>query len=65
MITKGIIALLIRVLDNQKPKDIVNAHLGFIDQINLRGHLSEQRSNGLTAMIKRMKADATRFAEQK
>lgn len=65
VITKGIIALLIRVLNNQRPEDIAAADLGFIDQINLRGHLSEQRSNGLTAMIKRMKTDAARFAEQK
>lgn len=61
-ITKGIIALLVRVLSNQKPTDILNAQLGFIDRINLRSHLSSQRSNGLTAMIQKMKAYAAAFA---
>jgi len=50
-ITKGIIALLVRVLSGQKAQDILNAPLGFVDRINLRAHLSSQRSNGLTAMI--------------
>ncbi len=61
-ITKGIIALLIRVLSGQKPADISNAALGFIDRINLRQHLSSQRSNGLTSMIHKMKAYASAFA---
>jgi cysteine desulfuration protein SufE len=55
IITKGIIALMIRVLDNQKPEDIVNAELGFIDQIGLKEHLSPTRSNGLVSMVKQMK----------
>jgi cysteine desulfuration protein SufE len=55
VITKGIIALMIRVLDNQKPEDIVNAELGFIDQIGLKEHLSPTRSNGLVSMVKQMK----------
>lgn len=58
VITKGIIALLVRVLDQQTPEAVVNAPLSFIDQINLRSHLSEQRSNGLSAMMQRMKTDA-------
>ncbi len=58
VITKGIIGLLTRVLSNQKADDILNAKLEFIDKINLRGHLSSQRSNGLTAMIQKMKAFA-------
>lgn len=58
VITKGIIALLVRVLSGQKPQDIIASQLGFVDRINLRAHLSSQRSNGLTAMIKKMKAYA-------
>lgn len=61
-ITKGIIALLIRVLSGQKPVDILNNPLAFVDRINLRSHLSSQRSNGLSAMIQRMKAYANAFA---
>lgn len=61
-ITKGIIALLIRVLSGQKAMDIINAPLHFIDNINLREHLSSQRSNGLTSMIHRIKAYASSFA---
>lgn len=61
-ITKGIIALLVRVLSGQKATDVINANLGFIDGINLREHLSSQRSNGLTSMIHRMKAYASTFA---
>ncbi len=64
VITKGIIGLLIRVLSNQKPQDIVNAKLQFIDKIGLHEHLSSQRSNGLAAMIKNMKLYALGF-EQK
>lgn len=60
-ITKGIIALLLRVLSGQKPADILNAQLGFIDKINLRAHLSSQRSNGLTSMIQRIKNYALAF----
>jgi cysteine desulfuration protein SufE len=54
-IVKGLIALLIRVLSNQKPDDIVNAKLEFIDKIGLRQHLAQTRANGLWAMIKQMK----------
>lgn len=61
-ITKGIIALLVRVFSGQKPQDILNNNLAFIDRIQLRAHLSSQRSNGLTAMIQRMKAYAGAFA---
>ncbi|MCB0706964.1 MAG: SufE family protein [Saprospiraceae bacterium] len=55
IITKGIIALLIRVLSGQSPKDIAEADLYFIDQIGLREHLSPTRSNGLLSMVKQMK----------
>ena len=58
VITKGIIALLIRVLSNQKPEDILKTNLEFIDKIDLKSHLSSQRTSGLGAMIKYMKAYA-------
>jgi len=61
IITKGIIALLVKVLDNQTPTDIKDAELTFIEGINLRSHLSSQRSNGLNAMIKQMKLYALGF----
>jgi cysteine desulfuration protein SufE len=60
-ITKGIIAILVRVFSGQKPADILANNLSFIDRIQLRSHLSSQRSNGLTAMIQRMKAYAAAF----
>lgn len=58
IITKGIIALLIRVLNNQDPKEIVDAKLSFIDEIGLKEHLSPTRSNGLVSMVKQMKVYA-------
>ncbi len=55
VITKGIIAILIRVFDGQPPKDIIAADLGFIDAIGLTAHLSPTRSNGLASMVKQIK----------
>lgn len=55
IITKGIIALLIRVLSNRRPEEIMNADLYFVDKIGLRQNLSPTRSNGLLSMIKQMK----------
>ena len=55
IITKGIIALLIRALSGQCPKDIVNTPLDFIDKIGLTTHLSPTRANGLLSMVKQMK----------
>jgi cysteine desulfuration protein SufE len=55
IITKGIIALLIRALDGLIPEDIFQADLKFIDTIGLEEHLSPTRANGLTSMIKQMK----------
>ncbi len=55
LITRGIVGLLIRVLSNQPPQDIVDADLAFIDAIGLKEHLSPTRSNGLVNMIKQMK----------
>lgn len=61
IITKGIISLLIRVLSDQKPGDIIESDLTFVDQIGLREHLSPTRTNGLTSMIKQMKLYAIVF----
>jgi cysteine desulfuration protein SufE len=58
IITKGMVALMVRVLSGQKPKDIVEAKLDFIDKIGLKEHLSPTRANGLVSMIKQMKLDA-------
>ena len=55
MLVKGIVSLLLRVLNNQAPNDIVNADLYFIKEIGLQEHLSPTRSNGLAAMLHQMK----------
>ena len=55
IITKGIIGLLIRVLDQEKPEDIVKSDLHFIERIGLHEHLSPTRSNGLASMVKKIK----------
>jgi cysteine desulfuration protein SufE len=55
---KGEIALLIKVLSNQKPEEIVKANLEFIDKIGLRQHIAVTRANGLASMIKQMKTYA-------
>lgn len=60
-IVKGLVSLMIRVLSNQKPDDIINAKLGFIDKIGLKEHLAPTRSNGLSAMIKQMKMYALAY----
>ncbi|MCM1310941.1 MAG: SufE family protein [Bacteroides sp.] len=64
IIVKGIIALLIKVMSDQKPEDILNADLYFIDKIGLSEHLSPTRSNGLLAMVKQMKLYSSIFAAQ-
>lgn len=61
LIVKGIVSLLIRVLDNQTPDDILGADLHFIEDIGLKEHLSPTRSNGLLAMLKQMKLYAMAF----
>ena len=61
IITKGIIALLIRVFNRQKPQDIIDADLYFIDQIGLSANLSPTRANGLAAMIKQIRYYALAF----
>lgn len=62
LIVKGIIALLIRVLSGHTPAEIMEADLYFIDRIGLRDHLSPTRSNGLLAMVKRIKAYALAYS---
>jgi cysteine desulfuration protein SufE len=54
LITKGLIALLLRVLNNQTPKDIVNADLYLIEKIGLKAHLSPSRANGLASIVKQI-----------
>jgi len=61
IITKGIIALLIKVLSGQTPEVVMNADLYFIDQIGLRQNLSPTRSNGLLSMVKQMKMYALAY----
>jgi cysteine desulfuration protein SufE len=61
LIVKGIVTLLIRVLDHQTPSDILSADLHFIEDIGLKEHLSPTRSNGLLAMLKQMKLYALAF----
>ena len=58
IITKGIIALLIRVLNHLPPRHIIDAELNFINKIGLTNHLSPTRANGLLEMVKQMKAYA-------
>ena len=61
LIVKGIVALLIRVLSDHTPDDILSADLHFIEEIGLKEHLSPTRSNGLVAMLKQMKLYAMAF----
>ncbi len=65
IITKGLIALMIRSLSNQKPEDIVNADMSFVDKVGLKDHLSPTRANGLVSMIKQMKYYALALQAQK
>ena len=64
IITKGIIAILIRAFSNQHPKDILEANTDFIDEIGLKDHLSPTRANGLVSMIKQIKLYAIAFQTQ-
>ena len=61
LIVKGIIALLIKVLNHQKPEDVLNADLYVIERIGLKDHLSPTRSNGLLAMVKQIRMYALAF----
>lgn len=61
LLVKGIVALLIRVLSDHTPEEILQSDLYFIEQINLKEHLSPTRSNGLVAMLRQMKLYALTF----
>jgi cysteine desulfuration protein SufE len=63
IITKGIIAILIRVFSNQEPKEILEANTKFIDEIGLKEHLSPTRANGLVSMIKQLKMYALAYEQ--
>lgn len=65
LIVKGIVALLIRVLNDSTPQEILDADLYFIEQIGLKEHLSPTRSNGLLAMVKQMRMYALAFSSQR
>ncbi|MDX1272477.1 SufE family protein [Bizionia paragorgiae] len=64
IITKGIIAILIRVFSNQQPSEIIEANTDFIDEIGLKEHLSPTRANGLVSMIKQLKMYAIAYQTQ-
>lgn len=64
IITKGIIAILIRTFSGQAPQDIIDADTAFIDQIGLKEHLSPTRANGLVSMIKQLKLYAIAYQTQ-
>ncbi|HBY68738.1 MAG TPA: Fe-S metabolism protein SufE [Flavobacteriaceae bacterium] len=64
VITKGIIAILIRAFSNQKPEDIIEADTKFIDEIGLKEHLSPTRANGLVSMVKQLKLYAVAYQAQ-
>lgn len=64
IITKGIVAILIRVFSNQHPKDIIEANTDFIDKIGLKEHLSPTRANGLVSMVKQIKMYAIAYQTQ-
>lgn len=64
LIVKGIVSLLIRVLSDHTPQEILDAELYFIDEIGLKEHLSPTRSNGLLAMVKQMRMYALAFSQK-
>ena len=64
IITKGLVGLMLRVLNNQPPDDILNADMDFINRIGLKEHLSPTRANGMMALIKQMKLYALVFKSQ-
>lgn len=65
ILTKGIIAILIRTFSNQTPTDILDANMDYIDKIGLKEHLSPTRANGLVSMIKNIKMYALAFDAKK
>ena len=63
IISKGIVAILLSVLNDRKPNEILNADLSFIDQIGLKEHLSPNRANGLSSMVKQIKFYALAYSK--
>jgi len=63
IISKGIVAILLSVLNDRKPNEILNADLSFIDQIGLKEHLSPNRANGLSSMLKQIKLYALAYSK--
>lgn len=61
LITRGIVALLVKILSNRTPDEIISANLYFIDEVGLRQNLSPTRSNGLSSMVKQMKLYAMAY----
>jgi len=64
IIVKGLVSMLVRVFSGQPAKDIVDAPIGFLDEIGMTKHLAQTRSNGLRAMVKQMKLDAFAWASK-
>ena len=64
LIVKGIVALLLRVLSDHTPQEILSADLYFIERIGLREHLSPTRSNGLLAMVRRIREYASEYSNE-
>ena len=64
LITKGMIALFVHVLDGEKPDDILTADMGFIDRTGLKEHLAQTRANALNLMANQMKQRALEFASR-
>lgn len=62
ILTKGLIAIMIRVFSGQKPADILEANTAFVDEIGLKEHLSPTRANGLVSMIKQIKMYALAYS---
>ena len=63
IISKGIVAILLSFLNDRKPNEILNADLSFIDQIGLKEHLSPNRANGLSSMLKQIKFYALAYSK--
>ena len=63
IISKGIVAILLSILNDRKPNEILNADLSFIDQIGLKEHLSPNRANGLSSMLKQIKFYALAYSK--
>jgi cysteine desulfuration protein SufE len=63
IISKGIVAILLSILNDRKPNEILNADLSFIDKIGLKEHLSPNRANGLSSMLKQIKFYALAYSK--